>query len=388
VGLDWRVAALPAVVVLAALGLGCGRGAPLSGAAGSRPDGGAGAGAGALAARTPWGATVVARVGEGVVTGERLAQRLNLDRLEADRQGRARRDARAVLDALVDEEILVQEALRLGFLATDDDVRDRLVRRVIQTKAARDEQLKPTAAELRQFHQAHRAEFPAEERLHVRHLLVKVPAGATPAAVEVLRRRAEGLRREAAKGKPEAFDALVRQHSDDPTKGHGGDLGYLPLARWTVLFGADAPAALATTPAGGLAPLVRSRQGFHVIQVVDRQGKGADPLVVQRREILGRYLREVTEKRRGDMMAELRRGAQIAIDGATLEAVITGRIGPAGTAVPAAPAAPPPAAAPPAPAAGQARPGVVPPVAPGVPAAPAAPAAPASAPGVAPGLAR
>ncbi|HEV3049782.1 MAG TPA: peptidylprolyl isomerase, partial [Longimicrobium sp.] len=71
--------------------------------------------------------------------------------------------------------------------------------------------------------------------VHVRHILLQVPAGATPAEHDSVRRQAEALRLRVANG--EDFARLVSEYSQEPGSAeNGGDLGYFPRGRMVEAF--------------------------------------------------------------------------------------------------------------------------------------------------------
>jgi PPIC-type PPIASE domain len=266
--------------------------------------------AAAAATKTAWGETPLARVGDGVITLERFRRR------RAQAPGR---DPAALLEDLIREEVLVQDAIREGALARDSDVRDRLIADLVAAHAQELRPVPPTPEILRAFHAAHRAELPDEELLHVSQLLIKVHDGAPPKVVQAARDRAERLRREALR-KPDAFADLVRRESQDPTAARGGDLGFLPYARLTLLLGDEFAAVVTRVPPGGIGDVVRSRQGFHVFRVIERSTPGdADPLPARAAELSNRY-ELVTARELRQKFADQRRGHYtITIDRAALE---------------------------------------------------------------------
>jgi hypothetical protein len=100
-------------------------------------------------------ATVLARVGAGVVTQEQLDLRSKLAKLEAERFVRPIPERGKILQELIDEELLVQDAVRAGFLTLDQDVRSRLIQRVLAERAGVEAASRPSEATLRAFYEEH-----------------------------------------------------------------------------------------------------------------------------------------------------------------------------------------------------------------------------------------
>lgn len=118
------------------------------------------------------------------------------------------------------------------------------------------------------------ASDPARQLIHIAHILVAVPESADEAQLKERQARAEQALQRARSG--EDFAALAREFSDAPDRSNGGQLGLRPADRYPGLF-ADAVRALAP---GGVAGLVRSGAGFHVLQLIERRQPGLPPTTV------------------------------------------------------------------------------------------------------------
>ncbi|HEX8363285.1 MAG TPA: peptidylprolyl isomerase [Longimicrobium sp.] len=111
-------------------------------------------------------------------------------------------------------------------------------------------------------------------QVRARHILLKVPGDAAPAAREAVRRRAEQLQAQAAGGAD--FAALARQHSEDTSKDQGGDLGFFGRGQMVPTF---EQAAFALQP-GQVSKVVESPFGYHVIKVEEKKSQ---PLPAEQR---------------------------------------------------------------------------------------------------------
>jgi parvulin-like peptidyl-prolyl isomerase len=250
-------------------------------------------------------------VGTGAVTQEQLDRRSKLAQLEAERFGRPVPGRAEILQKLVEEELLVQQAVRAGFLTRDQDVRSRLIQRVLAERAGVEPTSAPSEAELRAFYEEHKEELPAVERLRMRQIFLEVPPEANRAIDERVHREAERIHRIAA-ARPEVFPDLARKHSDDASAQRGGELGSLPMHRWVLVFGDEIAEVAPRVPEGQVGPVIRSNRGYHLFQVMERVPADADPLQAQRREILGAYRRSARERQRAALVARLRK--EIPID--------------------------------------------------------------------------
>jgi len=100
------------------------------------------------------------------------------------------------------------------------------------------------------------------------HILVGCAENASPADTLNAWKRAEALRKRVAAGEP--FDIVARSKggSDDPSaEQNGGDLGWFTAFQMVYPF----ESAAYNTNEGALSPIVRTRFGYHVLQVTGRR---------------------------------------------------------------------------------------------------------------------
>lgn len=223
-----------------------------------------------------------------------------------------------LLDQLVQERILIQEARAQGLSLSDEAVTKELARfkgalerrygsGEALTKAMADYGL--TEADLREFVAgfllAQAAADAFRQRVTVsedelRRFYDQNLAALYTAADDVVRLRQillepdqEKLARELAGrvAAGEDFAVLAREHSVDPsTARSGGEVGYLSRAD---LAAVPELADLAfTLDTGAVAGPVKTAFGWHIIRVEERRGPGVIPFEVARAEILGRLLPE------------------------------------------------------------------------------------------------
>ena len=101
-------------------------------------------------------------------------------------------------------------------------------------------------------------------------ILVRVPDGASGAAVEERRRRAEALLARVRAGEP--FETVARAESDDASRENGGSLGRRPTSRLPDVF---VQALRALRPGEVRPELLRTGAGFHVLKLVWREEANA-----------------------------------------------------------------------------------------------------------------
>lgn len=260
----------------------------------------------AVLAGVPWahagGLDPAARVNQTVITQQQLqknveafmrAKHLNYGGITQPAQYKEME--RQVLEELIAQELLWQEAERRGFVATSAEVDETLaqlrkrypseeaylndlkqggftpesyaedlkhrisVRHLIEETLAK--QISVSDAEVHEAYEASRAQLIQPEQVHARHVLIKVAAEADEASTSEARATIEGVLKEAKEGAD--FAGLAEKYSQDSTASKGGDLGFAPRGAFVKPF-EDAAFAM---KAGEISDIVRTRFGFHIIKV-------------------------------------------------------------------------------------------------------------------------
>ena len=139
----------------------------------------------------------------------------------------------------------------------------------------------PSEKEIQNYYNRQRdAALTHPEQVRARHILIAVPADATPAQKAAAKAKAEDLLKQIKAGGD--FAKLAKQFSDDPgTRNAGGDLGYFEQSQMVKPF---ADAAFRMKP-GELA-VVQTQFGYHVIQVEDHKLAHVDTLAEARPKII------------------------------------------------------------------------------------------------------
>ena len=121
-------------------------------------------------------------------------------------------------------------------------------------------QVQVSADETRKYYNEHTSQF---ETRQASHILITVPANASPEAKAQARAKAEQLYQEARKN-PEKFAELAKANSQDSgSAGNGGDLGLIPRGAMVKPF----EEAVFQMKAGEIAGPVETQFGYHVIKL-------------------------------------------------------------------------------------------------------------------------
>lgn len=163
-----------------------------------------------------------------------------------------------------------------------------------------------TDAEVRRFFDEHADGLPElPERLRIAQIFIVPGASAEAESVAVQGLRA--IRERVLAG--ESFEDLAREHSDDPSAPRGGDLGVfgrgdMDVAFETAAFGLAAP--------GDLSEIVRSRFGYHLIQLAERVEDRVRARHILKTLPSGEAEWEAARREAGILVDSLRAGADFA----------------------------------------------------------------------------
>ena len=251
-------------------------------------------GSGSLPAAAP--DDVVARCGEMAITRgqvEAVMQRLGTAGLPSGKQ-RQRAEA-AVLDQLIDEQVLEAELARAGVVVAEGEIDAMLgqlrqqvttrgedfdaflaksgrsldaVRRQVALEIGLDRYVRPmvTATAIAQAFAQHKRDFDGT-RLRVSHVLLRPDTGGDGEVAAELLERAAMLRRDIVQGRI-SFAEAARLNSAGPSRRQGGDIGW--IARDAPMLDGFASQAFKLSK-GGVSPPFATPFGIHIVKVTDVQ---------------------------------------------------------------------------------------------------------------------
>jgi len=288
---------------------------------------------------------IVAVVNQELVTNAELQSRLARIREEADRTKQQLPPPaelrKQVLDALIDERVLVTNARETGPKLDEAEIdravlnvavqnqmtmaqlRTRLqqqglsygsfrnnVRDQISVERVREREvnsrIKISDADVDALIEQRRAANGKVPQLNIAQILVTVPESASAEVVEQRRARAEAALKRVNGG--EDFAKVAIEISEDGNKAQGGVIGLRPADRLPDLF-VD---TVKTLRSGEVSPtLLRSGAGFHVLKLVERQAAGAFTVTqTHARHILLRVSAQLSAEAASRRLAEFKRQIQ------------------------------------------------------------------------------
>lgn len=256
---------------------------------------------------------IVAVVNEGVITQHQLDARTRSATAQLQRQKVQLPPPdilkRQVLDQMITERAQVQQAKEAGVRVEDNELSqaiDRIaanqkmstnqLRQVIekdgmtwtdfregirdQMMVARirerevDAKIVVTPGEVDNF-LANQSVSGAGEEVHLAHVLIRIPEGASPETLQKLRAKAVAIDEQAKAGRD--FAQLAATYSESNDAMQGGDLGFRPIDSLPQVMSS----AVANLKPGQVSDVVRSPSGFHIVKLLGRRGGASALLQVQ-----------------------------------------------------------------------------------------------------------
>jgi parvulin-like peptidyl-prolyl isomerase len=301
-----------------------------------------------LAARAHVTEKIVAVVGNDIILQSEMEERAKPYLGEAEREAdpkikekKRQTILREVLERMIDEQLILQQAGDLKVTVTQDDI-DKAVEDIKQQNHINQEQLVEALKEqgmslasyrqdlkrqitrikvisiavrsrvsisdddIKTYYEQNVKSTGVDRKVHASHIFVTIPDGATVQQVEEKRAFAAQLVQKARAG--EDFAKLAREHSEDAaTRKEGGDLGWfgrgaLPSAVEEIVFNMEP---------GEVRGPIRAERGFHVLKLVDKKDEQVRPLAEVKEQLRTALFTQEMEKQTKNWLAELRKKAHI-----------------------------------------------------------------------------
>jgi peptidyl-prolyl cis-trans isomerase C len=271
---------------------------------------------------------VVAKVGDDVITADEVRTRLN----ETSPFLRARYNTlerkKEFLENLIRNELLVQEAERLG-LEHSPQVREQMKRAMIQELIHKqlDEKLSGADipdAEMKKYYDAHLDDYVKPERARVFHIFLpakdaKEKAGAHKQAAAMLK----DIDAREKKGEANAFQVVAKAESKDQLSAPmGGDLRFLSKDELSKAYSPElAQAAFDLKSPGDKGGPIDTAAGVELIKLQVKTVPLNRSFEESKESIRGRMARERRTKDYDEWMKKLRESTKVVINDAELDKV-------------------------------------------------------------------
>jgi peptidyl-prolyl cis-trans isomerase SurA len=263
------------------------------------------------------------------------------DRLE--RQERVQEVFRKVLDKIIEDKLIEQEAKKIGIKVSNkeiegavEDVKQRnkinqeelekalaaegltleafkkdLEKRILRTKFIRSAvtvEQKPGEKELREFFQNNANQYRVSESYRPAHILFLIPQGGTPDEIRGIRRKGQRVLERIREGTD--FVQMAMEYSEDTsTRKEGGDLGYFKKGELLPALEKEA----IRLQVGEVSGLIRTEVGFHILKLLDRRGGKPPPFEEIKEKVEADYYEKELEKALQQFLTKLKEKSVIEI---------------------------------------------------------------------------
>lgn len=255
-------------------------------------------------------------------------QRSGIPQDHADLSGKVDELRQQVLDRLIEEELLYQEASRANRLPEPAQLEEQLAgvrgqfqseeqyREALKSNGLDDERLRElfrrrlaieglvageigtgvevSEAEVHDFYVGNPESFQRPEQVRARHILVGTEKGDSGETRAAAWKKAKELHGQLAAGAD--FETLAREHSTCPSAASGGDLGFFARGQMARPF---EEAAFALAP-GEISEVTETHFGYHIIRLEERREAG----VVPEAEVADRIREHLTGQKTGEAVAK------------------------------------------------------------------------------------
>lgn len=244
-----------------------------------------------------------------------------------------------VIDQLIVQELLWQEAQRRDFVVSDADVDERLqelkssfdtelaflfkikeggfteatyrenIREQRSAQRMVSDGIEPsieiTDEDVAEFYAANMERMTVPERVRARHILINLQAADDDGARALAQDKIEAIQKEIEAGAN--FAMLAMQQSEGPSANQGGDLGFFGHGQMVPAFEA---VAFALQP-GEISDIVETPFGFHIIRLEEREEGRVVPVEEASERIRPYLTQQRLEATVEKLIEELQAGAEI-----------------------------------------------------------------------------
>lgn len=243
---------------------------------------------------------IAAKVGGEIITLSTVLERYQAEitrrRQSGDRDiNEPEKALPIVLDSIIEEKLLTQQAKKIGITVPEKSVQDALdniklknsltdeqLDEMLQKENSSLERYKQTIrdqilvskvrnyevlsrinipeGEVKKYYRVHQKEFWTPAKVHARHILFILDEKLTPEEVEIKRQKAENIHKQIKSGKD--FEELAKLYSEDLSGSSGGDLGVLERGKMVAEF----EEAVFSLKDGEISDVVKTPYGLHIIK--------------------------------------------------------------------------------------------------------------------------
>ncbi|MFW5967501.1 MAG: peptidylprolyl isomerase, partial [Persicimonas sp.] len=188
-----------------------------------------------------------------------------------------------------------------------DEMRDN-VRKDLQLRELLSEEygVEVTDEEAKEYYEDNPERFEEDEQVRARHILIKTEEGEGEEADKKAKDEAEELAKKAKKDDAD-FAKLAEEHSDDPSKEKGGDLGFFTKDKMVPEFSDKA----FDMKKGEISDPVKSQFGYHIIKVEDTKEAGKVEFEDAKEDIFSQLERQKFQETMEEFLEDLKEDVEI-----------------------------------------------------------------------------
>ncbi len=197
------------------------------------------------------------------------------------------------------------EASGLNWEDYKDSIRNRLltqdvIRQEVGSRIIIDQE------EVRKYYATHQQEFNRPEEVYLREIFVSTQ-GKSAAEIPALEKKAETLLQRVRNG--ESFSALAKAYSDGPTAKDGGELGAFQKGQ----LAPQIEQVVFKLHRNEYSSVIRTAQGFEILQVVEHYDAGIQPLDKVENEVMDKIYQEKLKPTLRDYLTQLREQSYVTV---------------------------------------------------------------------------
>lgn len=225
-------------------------------------------------------------------------------------------ERKEVLQRLINDELVYQEALRRG-LDKDPKVKKVMVQTLLREEVfANVKNTDFTDADLQKYYDDHKDDFIVPEKVQIKRILIRVTEERPDAAAQA---EAERIRGELVKN-PEKFKDLAAELSEDPYKRRGGDVGFVSVEGKPGLDQAVVDKAFAL-PVNQVSEVFKTSEGYNIVLVANRRERVERTFQQMKGSVLRKVKNDKLMELQDKYYATLAQTAKVEIDEAKLAAI-------------------------------------------------------------------
>ncbi len=177
------------------------------------------------------------------------------------------------------------------------------IQELIETQVA--QKVKVSEQEIKDYYDGHPQQFQQPERVHAKHILIKVDPKAEKSKKAEAKNKIKKIQQRLKAG--EQFSKLAEELSQCPSSKKGGDLGYFRRGQMVKSF---EDVAFAMKP-GEVSDIVETKFGYHLIKFVDKKEAATVPYKEAKDRLIQQLKQQKTHEQVTQYVAKLKENAKI-----------------------------------------------------------------------------